>query len=203
MESVLTLSDAKARFSEIVEKTINGDEFIVTRMGKPVVRISRFVATGEPSQARRPRGADPNRRGLRRMAARSAGSARDGRGRREVSARHACPALGAGGARTAFTGCARRSAIDRQHPVCQHGLVVGMRDQILHRQARPSSRLLSNCFKRLRGTRYRPLSCGSVCESAHASPRSVRSPSRGAGATGRSDPGHAGSEHCQVRCPRS
>ena len=47
MESVVTLSDAKARFSEIVEKAVNGDEFIVTRMGKPVVRISRFVTTGE------------------------------------------------------------------------------------------------------------------------------------------------------------
>ena len=47
MESVVTLSDAKARFSEIVEKAVNGDEFIVTRMGKPVVRISRFVASGE------------------------------------------------------------------------------------------------------------------------------------------------------------
>ena len=48
MESVLTLSDAKARFSEIVEKVINGDEFIVTRMGKPVVRISRFGTSAEP-----------------------------------------------------------------------------------------------------------------------------------------------------------
>ena len=47
MESVVTLSDAKARFSEIVEKAVNGDEFIATRMGKPVVRISRFVASGE------------------------------------------------------------------------------------------------------------------------------------------------------------
>ncbi|MCY4452560.1 MAG: type II toxin-antitoxin system prevent-host-death family antitoxin [Immundisolibacterales bacterium] len=47
MESVVTLSDAKARFSEIVEKAVNGDEFIVTRMGKPVVRISRFVTSGE------------------------------------------------------------------------------------------------------------------------------------------------------------
>ena len=47
MESVLTLSDAKARFSEIVERTVNGDEFIVTRMGKPVVRITRFVTSGE------------------------------------------------------------------------------------------------------------------------------------------------------------
>ena len=42
MESTLTLSDAKARFSEIVERAVNGDEFVVTRMGKPVVRISRI-----------------------------------------------------------------------------------------------------------------------------------------------------------------
>ena len=33
MESVLTLSDAKARFSEIVENVLSGDEVIVTRMG--------------------------------------------------------------------------------------------------------------------------------------------------------------------------
>ncbi len=37
------LSDAKARFSEIVERAVNGDEFVVTRMGKPVVRISRIT----------------------------------------------------------------------------------------------------------------------------------------------------------------
>jgi len=48
VESVLTLSDAKARFSEIVEKVINGDEFVITRMGKPVVRICRFAAPAEP-----------------------------------------------------------------------------------------------------------------------------------------------------------
>ena len=48
MESTLTLSDAKARFSEIVEKATNGEEFIVTRMGKPVVRITRFMAQGRP-----------------------------------------------------------------------------------------------------------------------------------------------------------
>lgn len=48
VESVLTLSDAKARFSEIVEKAINGDEFIVTRMGRPVVRISRVATNAEP-----------------------------------------------------------------------------------------------------------------------------------------------------------
>lgn len=48
MESVLTLSDAKARFSEIVENVLSGDEVIVTRMGKPVVRISRFASSNEP-----------------------------------------------------------------------------------------------------------------------------------------------------------
>ena len=48
MESTLTLSDAKARFSEIVDKAVAGEEFIVTRMGRPVVRISRFVAPRQP-----------------------------------------------------------------------------------------------------------------------------------------------------------
>ena len=44
MESILTLSDAKARFSEIVEKATNGEVFIVTRMGKPAV----LIAHGQP-----------------------------------------------------------------------------------------------------------------------------------------------------------
>lgn len=44
MESTLTLSEAKARFSEVVEKATNGEQFVITRMGKPVVRISPFVA---------------------------------------------------------------------------------------------------------------------------------------------------------------
>ena len=48
MESTLTLCDAEARFSEIVEKATNGEEFVVTRMGKPVVRINRFMAHGRP-----------------------------------------------------------------------------------------------------------------------------------------------------------
>lgn len=41
MESMLTLSDAKARLSEIVERAVNGDEYVVTRMGKPVLLWSR------------------------------------------------------------------------------------------------------------------------------------------------------------------
>ena len=44
MESTITLSDAKARFSEIVERAVNGEEFVVTRMGKAAVRISRCEA---------------------------------------------------------------------------------------------------------------------------------------------------------------
>ena len=42
MELILTLSDAKARLSEIVKKAIEGEEFVITRMGKPAVRISRY-----------------------------------------------------------------------------------------------------------------------------------------------------------------
>lgn len=49
MESVLALSDARARFSEIVERTVNGGEFVVTRMGKPVVRISRISKSASAS----------------------------------------------------------------------------------------------------------------------------------------------------------
>ena len=42
MGSTVTLSDAKARFSEIVERAVNGEEFVVTRMGRAAVRISPF-----------------------------------------------------------------------------------------------------------------------------------------------------------------
>ena len=34
--------DAKARFSEIVDRAVNGEEFVVTRMGRAAVRISRL-----------------------------------------------------------------------------------------------------------------------------------------------------------------
>ena len=50
MESTLTLSDAKARFSEVVERAANGEVFIITRRGRPVARITRFVA---PSRRRK------------------------------------------------------------------------------------------------------------------------------------------------------
>ena len=50
MESTITLSDAKARFSEIVDRAVNGEEFIVTRMGKPAVRIGRVEARTRPRE---------------------------------------------------------------------------------------------------------------------------------------------------------
>ena len=48
MESTLTLSNAKARFSEVVEKAANGEVFIITRQGRPVVQITRFAAQRRP-----------------------------------------------------------------------------------------------------------------------------------------------------------
>ena len=46
MESIVTLSDAKARLSEIVKKAVDGEEFVITRMGEPAVRISRYEPRG-------------------------------------------------------------------------------------------------------------------------------------------------------------
>ena len=48
MESTVTLSDAKARFSEIVERAIQGEEFIVTRMGRPVARVIQYGTRVQP-----------------------------------------------------------------------------------------------------------------------------------------------------------
>lgn len=48
MESTITLSEAKARFSEVVERVVNGEDFVVTRMGRAAVRISRFEARKSP-----------------------------------------------------------------------------------------------------------------------------------------------------------
>ena len=50
MSTVLTLSEAKAKFSEVVERASLGEDIIITRMGRTKVRITRF----EP--------ASPNRR---------------------------------------------------------------------------------------------------------------------------------------------
>lgn len=49
MSAILDLTEVKARFAEVVDRASQGEEIIVTRMGQPVVRISRV----EPVSAAR------------------------------------------------------------------------------------------------------------------------------------------------------
>ena len=49
MSSVLNLTEAKAKFSDVVDRVSHGEEIIVTRMGHPVARITRY----EPAAANR------------------------------------------------------------------------------------------------------------------------------------------------------
>ena len=42
MASLLTLSEAKAEFSEVVNRASLGEDIIITRMGWSPVRITRF-----------------------------------------------------------------------------------------------------------------------------------------------------------------
>lgn len=44
----INITEAKMRLSEVVNQVIAGEDVIIERMGKPVVRISRY----EPSQER-------------------------------------------------------------------------------------------------------------------------------------------------------
>lgn len=44
MSLTYNLSEAKAKFSEVVNRVEDGDEIIVTRMGKPVARIVAYQA---------------------------------------------------------------------------------------------------------------------------------------------------------------
>ena len=53
MEITIKLTDAKARFSEVVEKASLGDEIIVTRMGKPIAKIVKY----EPAKGKKRLGA--------------------------------------------------------------------------------------------------------------------------------------------------
>lgn len=48
MDSTVTLSDAKARFSEIVERATQGEEFVITRMGRPVARVIQYGTRVQP-----------------------------------------------------------------------------------------------------------------------------------------------------------
>jgi prevent-host-death family protein len=42
MPTILNLTEAKAKFSEVVGRVSQGEEIIVTRMGHPVARITRY-----------------------------------------------------------------------------------------------------------------------------------------------------------------
>lgn len=47
-ERVVSLADAKARLSELTELAAAGEEVIITKRGKPVVRLSSARATPGP-----------------------------------------------------------------------------------------------------------------------------------------------------------
>ena len=49
MGATLNVTEAKARFSDVVERAAQGEEIIVTKMGKPMVKIVRY----EPSRTHR------------------------------------------------------------------------------------------------------------------------------------------------------
>jgi prevent-host-death family protein len=44
MTAIINLTDAKAKFSEVVDRVSRGEEIIVTRMGQPVARITPYEA---------------------------------------------------------------------------------------------------------------------------------------------------------------
>jgi prevent-host-death family protein len=47
MATTLNVTEAKAKFSDVVERAVRGEEIIVTKGGKPVVKIVRYEpATG-------------------------------------------------------------------------------------------------------------------------------------------------------------
>ena len=45
MSAILDLTEAKAKSSEVVERVSQGEEIIVTRMGRPVARIIGYEET--------------------------------------------------------------------------------------------------------------------------------------------------------------
>jgi len=42
MSTTVNLTEAKKKFSEIVDRVHRGEEIIITRMGHPVARITRY-----------------------------------------------------------------------------------------------------------------------------------------------------------------
>ena len=44
---IYSVTDAKAKFSQVVESVLQGEEVIVTKMGKPAVKISVYEPVTE------------------------------------------------------------------------------------------------------------------------------------------------------------
>lgn len=44
---IYSVTDAKAKFSQVVESVLQGEEIIVTKMGKPAVKISAYKPIAE------------------------------------------------------------------------------------------------------------------------------------------------------------
>ena len=44
---IYSVTDAKAKFSQLVESVLQGEEVIVTKMGKPAVKISAYEPIAE------------------------------------------------------------------------------------------------------------------------------------------------------------
>ncbi|MEM8676753.1 MAG: type II toxin-antitoxin system prevent-host-death family antitoxin [Cyanobacteria bacterium P01_G01_bin.67] len=44
---IYSVTDAKAKFSQVVESVLQGEEVIVTKMGKPAVKISAYEPVTE------------------------------------------------------------------------------------------------------------------------------------------------------------
>ncbi len=43
-----TVSEAKAQLSRLIESALRGEEVVITRAGKPVVRLTSFDASSQP-----------------------------------------------------------------------------------------------------------------------------------------------------------
>lgn len=48
MDTVVSLADAKARLSELAELAAAGETVVITKRGKPVVRLSKPTAPRQP-----------------------------------------------------------------------------------------------------------------------------------------------------------
>ena len=44
---IYSVTDAKAKFSQVVESVLQGEEVIFTKMGKPAVKISAYESVAE------------------------------------------------------------------------------------------------------------------------------------------------------------